>query len=97
MRQVIPTPQDLASRVASEIGIANHVTPEQTWQPFISRQDQLRKMLDAAYQQGAHDALMASLPAVRDCCDTFEGSHHRDTCPKYRGKFARSQPAQVPQ
>jgi hypothetical protein len=35
----------------------------------------------------AVDGAIAILTPVRDCCGTFPGSHHRSTCPKYRGKF----------
>jgi len=30
--------------------------------------------------------VFAILPKERECCGTFAGSHHRKTCPKYRGK-----------
>lgn len=31
-------------------------------------------------------SILDLLPTERDCCGTLNGSHHRATCPKYRGK-----------
>lgn len=36
------------------------------------------------------------LPEERGCCGTFNGSHHRATCPKYRGKFKPYDPDSDP-